>query len=249
MFSYSLEDLKEKKESAPLKKAKKLLSSVSKFKVDNNCQKFAAALELKFRSIDQDVTPTSTPVDKVFDVPVGCGSPLANWCLSKKAKFVKISSDDPVKSIEGTMKSFGNGSRAIISVAWDSGRGHVFNLINIDNEIYLLDATANRCKLVSKSGYLKSNIDTKNSAGITRTDNLTIDKTMVEDIFSKNEREFSLDESSKRYISVTAALSSNGAKNKEFVVYRKGKKIGTVTCLSIREKYGDDYTVWNYKWK
>lgn len=249
MFAYSLEDLKENNEPAALKKAKKILSAISKFKVDNNCQKFAVALELKFRDIDKDVTPTSTPVDKVFDVPVGCESPMANWWISKKARFIKISSDDPAKSIESTMRSFGNGSRAIISVAWDSGRGHVFNLININNEIYLLDATANRCKLVSKSGYIKSNLDAQNSAGIMRADNLTIDKSMVEDTFSKNEQEFSLDDSTKRYISVTAALSTNGAKNKEFLVYRKGKKLGIARCLSIREKYGDDYTVWNYTWK
>jgi len=52
-FRYSLESFDE---SSELKKAKAILGEVSKFKVSNNCQKFAVALELKFRGITKEPT-------------------------------------------------------------------------------------------------------------------------------------------------------------------------------------------------
>ena len=49
-----------------IKKAKQFLKELSKYKVDNNCQKFAAALELKYRGVNKKVTPTLSPFDRVL---------------------------------------------------------------------------------------------------------------------------------------------------------------------------------------
>jgi len=240
---------KKEDDSTAIKKAKKFLEELNKFKRGNNCQKFAAALELRYRGIDVDVTQTARPDARTFDVPVGKASPYENWCLIKNAEFVKIEKDDPLKSVETTMLKWGEGSRAIIAVTWTgSHAGHVFNLTVIDGKVYLMDGTANRFKEIHDSDYLKNNIDADRSKGLLRSDKGSIDSQMKDDTFSDESNEFGLDPDEIKYPSVKRLLSVNGKQGKEFVIYRKGKKLGTVKCESIEHKYSNFSTVWNYKW-
>ena len=251
-------EAKKDEDSPKLTHAKKLLAEVSKFKVSNNCQKFAAALELKFRGVDKKVTPTTTPFARVFDIPKGKAYPIQNWCLFKNAKFTKIG-DDAVASITKTMKSWGNGSRAIIACRWKSGRGHVFNLINIDDEIYLMDATANRMKPISSSSYIKENIDSKNSFGLIRTDSGSPDKDLVAATFDEEgDIRFALKKGdtgirSPSTSSILAYLRYWKPKAGETFTVLQGSKttkleeVGKIKTTVEDARYGDD-AVWGYEW-
>ena len=248
-------------EDPEIKKAKKFLKELSKFKVDNNCQKFAAALELKYRGVSKEVTPTNSPFDRVFDVPHGSKSPHAMWHLFKKIDPVVISGKDTVDQIESTMKKWGNGSRAIISTTWESGSGHVFNLINIKGEIYLMDATAERIKLVSKSDYLKNK--TK-QAILVRSDNGTPDKDLIEATFEECKDRFRLDYEKGGTIRSPATHSILGflrlIGNKEgevFVVNQytakteKYSAVGKVRIIGKNRTYKSGefkLIAWDYEW-
>lgn len=245
-----------------IKKAKQFLKELSKYKVDNNCQKFAAALELKYRGVNKKVTPTLSPFDRVFDVPKGSKSPHAMWHLFKKIDPVVIPGKDCVSKIESTMKEWGNGSRAIISTRWNSGSGHVFNLINIREEIYLMDATGERFKLVSKSDYLKNK--TK-EAILVRSDKGTVDKDMVDATFEECTSKFHLDFEKGGTIRSPATHSIIGflrliahKEGEVFVVnwYDPARgdtyeQIGKVRTLDKDRTYSDGefkLVAWNYEW-
>ena len=249
-------------EDPEIKKAKKFLKELSKFKVSNNCQKFAAALELKYRGVNKKVTPTSSPFDRVFDVPRGSKSPHAMWHLFRKIDPVVIPGKDCVNKIESTMKKWGNGARAIISTTWESGSGHVFNLINIKGEIYLMDATAERIKLVSKSDYLKNK--TK-QAILVRSDTGTPDEYLIDATFEKCTDKFHLDFEKGGTIRSPSTHSILGflrliahKEGEVFVVnwYDPARgdtyeKIGKVRTLGINRTYSDGefkYVAWDYEW-
>ena len=248
-------------EPPEIKRAKKFLRELSKFKVSNNCQKFAAAMELKYRGTDKEVTPTASPFDRVFDVPRGSKSPHAMWHLFKSIDPVKLDGKDVVKKIEDRMREWGNGSRAFISTRWTSGSGHVFNLINIDGEIYLMDATAERFKLISKSDYLKNKAD---KVVLVRSDKGTVDKDLVDTTFEKCEDRFHLDFEKGGTIRSPATNSIIGflrlIANKEgetFVVNQytektgEYRKIGKVRTLDKNRTYTDGefkLVAWDYEW-
>ena len=240
MITYSCEALNDKDPPA-IKKVKEYLKSLD-YKASNACQKFAVALELKFRGIDRKVTDTSSPLSRCFDVPVGCSYPIQNWCMFKNSKFTKIKGD-PLSSIETTMKGWGDGARAICSVGWKSGRGHVFNLLNIKREIWLADASANRLKLAKDSAYIKNEIDVNQSDGLIRTDTGSPDMDMLDATFDEDGRPYSVkmlpDETTikRKFISIT------------FEINFKGKKIGIVKPTEIVQTYGDSIRVWGYNWK
>ena len=257
MISYSCEALKDKDPPA-IKKVKEYLKSLD-YKASNACQKFAVALELKFRGVTKKVTSTPSPVDPVFDVPVGCSYPLQNWCMFKNAKFTKISGD-PVESITKTMQGWGNGSRAICSLTWKSGICHVFNVLNIDGEIYLADASANRFKPLKSSNYVKNETNVKESLGLIRSDTGTPDKDMLDILFGDDDArsKYTVTEMpgnvtvKMRFNSVLSALNhylkDSKSTSKTYEIYARGKKIGTVKPIEVVDKYGSDFFVWSYKW-
>ena len=249
-------------EDPEIKKAKKFLKELSKFKVSNNCQKFAAALELKYRGVNKEVTPTNSPFDRVFDVPRGSKSPHAMWHLFRKIDPVVIPGKDCVSKIESTMKKWGNGARAIISTTWESGSGHVFNLINIKGEIYLMDATAERIKLVSKSDYLKNKT---RQAILVRSDTGTPDEDLIDATFEKCTDKFHLHFEKGGTIRSPSTHSILGflrliahKEGEVFVVnwYDPARgdtyeKIGKVRTLGINRTYSDGefkYVAWDYEW-
>ncbi len=257
MIFYSCEALDEK-DPPKIKKVKKYLKELD-YKASNACQKFAVALELKFRGTDRKVTDTPSPLSRCFDVPVGGSYPLQNWMMFKNAKPTPISGD-PVESITKTMKSWGKGSRAICALSWKSGRGHVFNVLNIDGEIYLADASANRFKSLSSSNYVKNETDVKKSLGLIRTDSGSPDKDMLDATFDEEGRPYSAtmlpDETTikSKFISILQALNAYSSGNKDissktFEINFKGKKIGIVKPTEIVQTYGDSIRVWGYNWK
>ena len=208
------------------------------------------------------MTPTNSPFDRVFDVPRGSKSPHAMWHLFRKIDPVVIPGKDCVSKIESTMKKCGNGSRAIISTTWESGSGHVFNLINIKGEIYLMDATAERIKLVSKSDYLKNK--TK-QAILVRSDTGTPDEYLIDATFEKCTDKFHLDFEKGGTIRSPSTHSILGflrliahKEGEVFVVnwYDPARgdtyeKIGKVRTLGINRTYSDGefkYVAWDYEW-
>ena len=213
----------------------------------------------KFRGTDKTITPTSSPWDRVFDVPKGASYPIQNWCLFKNRDFTPIR-EDAVDSITKTMTSWGKGSRAIIAVTWKTGRGHVFNLINTSNGVYLMDATANRLKPIDKSDYIKNKIDTNKSFGLIRTDSGSPDKSMVEATFEEEgEVRFALETSEGSRIrarstpSILSYLSYfKPEKGDTFSVQRSKNNQPLEDCGKIRatgdtDDYGDSKVYW-YKW-
>lgn len=243
-----------------LKKAKQYLEELSKVKVSNNCQKFAVALECKFRGMNKTPTPTGSPWDRVFDVPKGKSYPIQNWCLFKSARFTPIKGD-AIESITKTMNGWGKGSRAIIAVTWKGGRGHVFNLINTSSGVYLMDSIANRLKPIEKSGYLKNNVDSKASLGLIRSDSGSLDKDMLAATFDEEGKlRFILERvdgvriramstnSISKYVRMFAHKSGQ-----KFYVYQYNEeseeydKIGTIKIIEVVQEYGDD-KFWAWEW-
>ena len=252
----AMEALKEKedKEPAELKKVRGYLSSLDK-KASNACQRFAAALELKFRGVDKTVNSVNGPLDLVFDTPVGCAYPIQNWCLFKNVKYTPITGN-PVDCITKTMTSWGNGARAMCWLKWKSGRGHVFNLLNIEGEIYLADASANRLKLVKDSDYVKNMVDAKASPGFFRTDKGSPDKDLIEDTFAEPTRCFSFrlengDRVRQRAtFSVLHILNMFARKRGDVLtIARDDKVIGKVVAQEVVETYGEHAKHWSYRWQ
>ena len=126
----------------------------------NNCQRCVVAYEARRRGYD------------VFAQPTYSGDTLPagdNW----KGAFVNPKTDHvgastPQKTqqnLENKMKSYGNGSRAIVSIP-----GHVFNCENVNGKIRYVDAQTNT---VYSSKNVFSRIGRKsNTSSIMRTDNL-----------------------------------------------------------------------------
>lgn len=257
MITYSCEALDEK-DPPEIKNVKKYLKELD-YKASNGCQKFAVALELKFRGINREVIATKTPLSRCFDVPVGRAYPIQNWMMFKNVKPTPISGD-PVESITKTMKSWGKGSRAICAVTFTWGRGHVFNILNIDGEIYLADASANRFALLSKSGYMDE-VDAKKSIGLIRADTSTPDKDMVDATFDEESKPYSATMLPDKvtikckFISVLQVLHKYSADNKDissktFEINFRGEKIGVVKPTKIVDTYGNNQIrVWGYSWK
>ena len=154
---------------------------------------------------------------------------------------------------------------AIISTEWKSGRGHVFNLLNVDGEVWLLDAAANRAKPITKSSYLK---EKTKSAILYRSDDGSVDKEMVAATFGEEGRvRFTLAQGNRRIRSpstgsVLAYLRLMcHSKGDIFEVYqykedsKKAKdgyeQIGRIRSTGIDATYGEgvyEIVVWNYEW-
>jgi len=218
----------------------------------NACQRYAVAFELKFRGQNTDVKTVGSPLHHVFDVPVGGSYPLQNWCMFKHAKFTSINGD-PLTSIESTMRKWGDGARAICALTWKSGRGHVFNLVIIKDEIWLADASANRLKLVKDSKYVKDETDGSKSLGLIRTDKGSPDRDMIDATFDDDFKctitKIKDGTTPKtKFQSIIDALSSQGEKGEIFEIRTTGEIIGKVKCREIVHTYGSEIKVWDYSW-
>ena len=82
-----------------------------------------------------------------------------------------------VTNIESEMKSYGDGSRAIVMVAWKKGRaGHVFNVENVKGKIRYVDAQVGYEPDIAKT--LAKAKPTKTF--ISRVDNLTPNQVLLD---------------------------------------------------------------------
>ena len=70
--------------------------------------------------------------------------------------------------IVSQMKTWGDGSRATLSVKWKSGGGHVINIINKGSEVFAIDAQQHR---IRELGEMLSRAKINHTA-LTRVDNL-----------------------------------------------------------------------------
>ena len=126
----------------------------------NNCQRCVIAYEARRRGYDVIAQPTY----KGDKLPSG-----DRWKGAfMHGKSVHVGASTPQKTqanLEKKMKSYGNGSRAIVSIP-----GHVFNCENVNGKIRYVDAQTNT---VYSSKNVFSRIGKKsNSISIMRTDNL-----------------------------------------------------------------------------
>lgn len=110
-----------------------------------NCQRAVIAYEARRRGYNVTARPTfegdvlprhaHTNTD---------GSVNAHWMGAfQNAKSIYVGAKDAQTvrdKIENNMKSFGNGSRAIIQVQWVGGGGHVFNIERRYGRTYWVDA-------------------------------------------------------------------------------------------------------------
>lgn len=127
-----------------------------------NCQRAVVAYELRRRGYDVLALPTYSG-DKL---PAG-----GRWKGAfQKAKEVAVGRSTPQatqNALEKEMKSYGHGSRGIVSIP-----GHVFNVENVNGKIKYVDAQTNT---IYNSKNVFSRIGKKsNQISLIRTDNLRI---------------------------------------------------------------------------
>lgn len=133
-----------------------------------NCQRVVYAYEMKRRGYDVEARP--------FEVGDNFASSLfggykrvfsdqewtRNYELGRNTKTV-------VEGIEGRMKEWGDGSRAVVEVVWKGGRkGHIFNVEQIGGVTYGIDAQSG--KIFNIGDYISQSMPSKTK--ISRVDNL-----------------------------------------------------------------------------
>lgn len=130
-----------------------------------NCQRCIHATEARFRGYDVIASPTY----KDDTMPKG-----SNWStVYKDAKIEYVGHTTPnatQKALENKMKSYGDGARGVMEIAW-KGRnagGHVINVIQKNGKTYYYDGQVGK---TYKGKDLFKTIRTKETT-ITRVDNL-----------------------------------------------------------------------------
>lgn len=141
-----------------------------------NCQRCVVAYELRRRGYDVTAQPTFEN-DTLPNIRyTGKNSELRQgaWTSAfRHARPVSVGASNEAKvydNIRAQMKSYGEGSRAVISVAWKQGGGHVFNVENKNGRIVYVDGqTGERYSGKDVLRYAKpSNVT------LTRVDNLRV---------------------------------------------------------------------------
>lgn len=140
-----------------------------------NCQRCVVAYELRRRGYSVEAAPTY----KGDRLPYGAhankdGTSNGYWMGAFKgarSEYVGASRNSAVRqNIEHKMKSYGNGSRAVVMVQWQKSGGHVFNVENVNGKMHYVDAQTG--KPVKIGLYLAASRPMKTQ--IVRTDNLRI---------------------------------------------------------------------------
>lgn len=138
-----------------------------------NCQRCVVAYEARRRGYDVTAQPTykGDKLPKVAYVNPNTGAKYSYWMGAfKQAKSERIggrTAKQTQKNIENKMKSYGDGSRAILRVSWKGGGGHVFNVEQKNGKTYYIDAQVGK-RYTSK---VFQNIRTEKTQ-LVRTDNL-----------------------------------------------------------------------------
>ena len=148
---------------------KNIVSKISKNRGSNNCQLCASCFELQLRGIPAYPRSVNTPRDIVFKTD-------SNWTFLKNGRKINLRKDlkTHVKEI---LNSAGDGSRFYCHNGWKgSTGGHVFNIINYKDDIYIIDCQAGKTvKIDDDNLYLNSNKVDYTRCYLIRTDNKEID--------------------------------------------------------------------------
>lgn len=236
----------------------KMRQNVLSFKNDkrnNNCQKFALCLENLISTGDKiSPTPSETPTDIAFDVPVGHSYPYFNWCFMKHGKFEKFKGNVE-KSIKNKLMSLPDQSRLFLSVAWsNSHAGHVFNAWRYKQDVYIMDAMTSYFGKLEDSKEYTTDIDINKSNGMLVCNPKDYDYNMRDKALGiksykytiidiENDKKFN-----KKYFSILEALSCVGKNNTTYQVIENGKNLGKIRTVGIEHKYGNYWTVYKYNW-
>jgi len=142
--------------------------STSYSEYSENCQRCVVAYELRRRGYNV----TALPTYQGDTLPVVNAYGNGRWQMAfKGAKTINVGSTSHKKAqsnLEAKMKSFGNGSRAVVRIP-----GHVFNCENIGGKIRYIDAQTGQ-KYTSKDVFSRLSSTESKRVSIIRTDNLRI---------------------------------------------------------------------------
>ena len=137
-----------------------------------NCQRCVYAYEMNRRGEDCVAKPRilNGTDDYMSEWPKTMVGQTWN-CVGSKSK------NKVVTNIESTMKSYGDGSRAIVFVTWKKGTtGHVFNVENVKGKIRYVDGQSGRerdiVKTIAKAKPTRT--------FISRVDNLTPNQVLLD---------------------------------------------------------------------
>lgn len=133
-----------------------------------NCQRCVVAYELRRRGYDV----TALPTYKGDTLPQVNFYGNGKWQMAfRGAKSVKVGSTSTAKTqknLEAKMKSYGNGSRAVVRIP-----GHVFNCENVNGKIKYVEAQTGK-KYTSNNVFKNLTSSQSKQVSIIRTDNLRI---------------------------------------------------------------------------
>lgn len=139
-----------------------------------NCQRAVVATEARFRGYNVIAQPTyeGDKLPNAAYVNPKTGVRNSFWMGAfKGAKPERVGSTSVAKTqqnLESKMKSYGNGSRAIMQVQWKGGGGHVLNVVQKNGKTYYYDG---QIGVKYNASDLFKAIKTTNTQ-LVRTDNL-----------------------------------------------------------------------------
>lgn len=146
-----------------------------------NCQRCVVAYEMRRRGYDVTAQPTyaNDTLGRVVRQDKS-GAEWSRWQGAfRNARPISVKAKTPegvVKNIRDKMKSFGEGSRGVVSITYVDKRGrttntgHVFNVEQRKNTTYFVDAQTGN-KIRAKEFFKITDLKT---VTLTRTDNLRI---------------------------------------------------------------------------
>jgi Papain fold toxin 1, glutamine deamidase len=102
-----------------------------------NCTSVVQANELRRRGQDVQPGPLEKHLWSSEGGPGGRGYDSMEGPWGRK--FTSAGKDDIVKAFEG----YGDGARGIVSIHWNKGGGHVFNVENVGGQVRFIDAQPN----------------------------------------------------------------------------------------------------------
>ena len=141
-----------------------------------NCQRCVVAYELNRRGYDVTALPTyrGDTLNRVAYFNPSTGTFEGRWKGAfRNAKTENVGSATPggvMSNIERRMRSYGDGSRAVVQVFYKSGGGHVFNVENQGGRVVYVEAQTGRMREAARTfGSVRTN-----QVNLVRTDNLRI---------------------------------------------------------------------------
>lgn len=140
-----------------------------------NCQRCVVAYELRRRGYNVEAAPTYKGDRLPYDAHSNKdGTSNGYWMGAFKgarSEYVGAKRNSTVqKNIESKMRSYGDGSRAVIRVSWQMSGAHVFNVENVKGKMHYVDAQTGMPVKIRECLAASRPMKTQ----IVRTDNLRI---------------------------------------------------------------------------